>query len=67
MIKKLTTRAATSLLLLGASGVAMAQQELPPFHHWWLPAFKQRQNSRSTLSQWEVRAWMVFKPCVGSP
>jgi hypothetical protein len=30
MLKKLTASAATGFLLLGASGVAMAQEELPP-------------------------------------
>ena len=41
MHKKLTTSAAAGLLLLGASGVAMAQ-EVPTSRHCWCSAFRQR-------------------------
>ena len=64
MLKKLTASAATSFLLLGASGVAMAQA-FPP-----LVVFSVQTTPDLVVdppSQWAVRVWTPFRPFARSP
>jgi hypothetical protein len=67
MLKKLTASAATSFLLLGASGVAMAQ-EVPTFPP--LVVFSLQTTPDVVVdppSQWAVRVWTPFRPFARSP
>jgi hypothetical protein len=64
MHKKLTASAATSLLLLGASDVAMAQETFPPFVVLSVQATAD--VVVAPPSPWAVRVWMPFRPCARS-